>query len=159
MTLLLVRHAEADPRSSWKGPDVLRPLSAKGRRQAMGLVQVLGDQFALARLVTSPSLRCIETLSPMAATLEMTLEVATALAEGVDATSAVELARAGATLPSSTGALVLCSHGDLIPALLDALRAADEVDLGHSPKCQKGSTWIFEGKRGRFTTATYIPPP
>lgn len=159
MTLLLVRHAEADPRSSWKGPDGLRPLSAKGRRQASGLVQVLGDQFVLGRLVSSPSLRCIETLSPMAATLGMTLEVSASLAEGTDAGAAVDLAREGATLPGSAGALVLCSHGDLIPAILDALHAADEVDLGGSPKCQKGSTWVFEGKRGRFTTATYIPPP
>ena len=159
MTLLIVRHAEADARSSWEGPDVLRPLSARGRRQASGLVQVLGDQFAMGRLVSSPSLRCIETLSPLAATLCLDLEVSGALAEGVDPAPAIELARSGADLPSSEGTLVLCSHGDLIPEILDALRAADEVDLGPHPRCQKGSTWVLEGKRGKFTTATYIPPP
>ncbi len=159
MTLLIVRHAEADPRSSWKGPDALRPLSAKGRRQASGLVQVLGDQFAVGRLVSSPSLRCIETLSPLASTLCVTLEVTEALGAGIDPGPAVELARKGATLPSSAGALVLCSHGDLIPAILDSLQADDGVDLGSQPRCQKGSTWVLEGKRGRFTAATYIPPP
>ena len=159
MTLLLVRHAEAVPRSSWKGADALRPLSAKGRRQASGLVQVLGDQFAIGRLASSPSLRCIETLSPLASMLSITLEVTDVLAEGVDPEPAVELARKGATLPSSAGALVLCSHGDLIPAILDALHAQDGVDLGRQPRTQKGSTWVFEGKRGKFTTATYIPPP
>jgi 8-oxo-dGTP diphosphatase len=159
VTLLLVRHAEAESRSSWGGPDVLRPLTAKGRRQASGLVHVLGDQFAVGRLVSSPSLRCIETLSPLAATLGLTLEVSEPLAEGVDPEPAVELARSGATLPSSAGALVLCSHGDLIPAILDALHADDGVDLGHQPRCQKGSTWVLEGKRGRFSSATYVPPP
>ncbi len=159
MTLLLVRHAEAESRSSWDDPDVLRPLSAKGRRQASGLVHVLGDQFAVGRLVTSPSLRCIETLSPLAATLVLTLEVSGSLSEGVDPEPAVELARSGATLPSSAGTLVLCSHGDLIPAVLDALHTDDGVDLGSQSRCQKGSTWVLEGKRGRFTTATYIPPP
>ncbi len=159
MTLLLVRHAEADPRSSWVGPDVLRPLAAKGRRQASRLVQVLGDRIAIRRMVSSPSLRCIETLSPLAATLCLSVEVTEALAEGVDPAPAVELARTGATLPSSAGALVLCSHGDLIPGVLDALEADDGVDLGRQPRCQKGSTWVFEGKRGGFTSATYIPPP
>lgn len=159
MTLLIVRHVEADPRSSWSGPDVLRPLSTKGRRQASGLVHVLGDQFPMARLVTSPSLRCIETLSPLAATLALGIEVSEALAEGVDPAAAIDLARTGADIPTSDGALVLCSHGDLIPEILDALRSADEVDLGPNPRCQKGSTWVLEGKRGKFTTATYIPPP
>jgi 8-oxo-dGTP diphosphatase len=159
VTLLLVRHAEAESRSSWDGPDVLRPLSAKGRRQAGGLVHVLGDQFAVGRLVTSPSLRCIETLSPLAATLCLTLEVAGVLAEGSEAQAAVELARSGATLPGSEGALVLCSHGDLIPPVLEVLSSEDGIDLGRQPRYQKGSTWVFEGKRGRFTTGAYIPPP
>ncbi|MEO5679261.1 MAG: histidine phosphatase family protein, partial [Acidimicrobiales bacterium] len=82
MTLLLVRHAEAEPRSGWDGPDVLRPLSVKGRRQAGSLVQLLGDRVPVGRLVASPSLRCLETLSPLAATLGLTLEVSPALAEG-----------------------------------------------------------------------------
>jgi 8-oxo-dGTP diphosphatase len=159
VTLLLVRHAEAESRSGWDGPDLLRPLSHKGRRQAGGLVQVLGDRFALGRLASSPSLRCIETLSPLAATLGLGLDVVASLAEGSDPAGSVELARSGATLPGSEGALALCSHGDLIPAILDALSADDGVDLGPQPRCQKGSTWVLEGKRGRFTTATYIPPP
>ncbi len=159
MTLLLVRHAEAESRSSWDAPDALRPLSSRGRRQATGLVQLLGDRHPVGRLVSSPSLRCIETLSPLAAVLGLTLEVSPALAEGSEPEAAVELARAGATLPGDEAALVLCSHGDLIPDLLDVLQASDDLDLGRSPRCQKGSTWAFEGKRGRFTTATYLPPP
>jgi len=159
VTLLLVRHAEAESRSSWEPPDVLRPLSGKGRRQAGGMVHVLGDQFAIGRLVSSPSLRCLETLSPLAATLSLGLEVSEALAEGTDPEAAVELARRGATLPGADGALVLCSHGDVIPAVLDALSAADDIDLGRQPRCQKGSTWVFEGKRGCFSSAAYIPPP
>jgi len=158
MTLLLVRHAEANPRSGFDGPDVLRPLSAKGRRQATGLVHVLGDQFVVGRLVSSPSLRCIETLSPLAATLGLTLEVSESLAEGVDPEPAVQRARSGATLPSSSGAVVLCSHGDMIPAILEALAVDDGIDLGPQTRCQKGSTWVLEGKRGRFSSATYVPP-
>ena len=159
MTLLLVRHAEAQPRGDWSGPDELRPLSPKGRRQATGLVHVLGDRFPIGRLVSSPSLRCIETLSPLAAILGVTLEVSGALAEGIDPDDAVQLARTAATPPGADDALVLCTHGDLIPKVLEVLEEADGVELGRSPRCQKGSTWVFEGKRGAFTTATYLPPP
>ncbi len=159
MTLLLVRHAEALARSSWSEPDELRPLSPKGRRQASGLVHVLGDRFPVGRLVSSPSLRCIETLSPLAATLGLSLEVSATLAEGRDPDEAVELARFGATLPGAEEALVLCTHGDLIPKVLEVLDSSDGLGLGRSPRCQKGSTWVFEGKEGRFATATYVPPP
>jgi len=159
MTLLLVRHAEAESRSGWNAPDVLRPLSSRGRRQASGLVHLLGDRFPIGRLVSSPSLRCIETLSPLAAVLGLTLEVSSALAEGSEAEAAVKMARAGATLPWTEAALVLCSHGDLIPDLLEVIQASDDLDLGRCPRCQKGSTWAFEGKRRHFTTATYLPPP
>lgn len=159
MTLLLVRHAEAEPRSGWGGPDVLRPLSSRGRRQAGGLVHVLGDRFSIGRLVTSPSLRCIETLSPLAATFGVGLELSTDLGEGHDPDAAIGQARSTATSPGTEGALVLCSHGDLIPKVLDVLQGSDGLDLGRSPRCQKGSTWVFESRLGRFTSATYISPP
>jgi len=159
VTLLLVRHVEAEARSGWAGPDTLRPPSPKGRRQASALVQVLGDRFVLSRLLSSPSLRCIETLSPMAAVLGLSIEVAESFAEGSRPEAATELARLGATSPGGAGAVVLCSHGDTIPAILHVLQAADGLDLGHQPRCQKASTWVLEGKRGRFTTATYVPPP
>ena len=156
MTLLLVRHAEAESRTGWSAPDVLRPLSNRGRRQAAGLVHLLGDQVAIARLVSSPSLRCIETLAPLAAVLGCSLEISPALAEGAEPEDAVELSR---TAAHAGPALVLCSHGDLIPKLLELLHASDGVDLGRSPRCQKGSTWRFEGDHGRFVTAAYLPPP
>lgn len=159
MTLLLVRHAEAESQSGWHAPDVLRPLSSRGRRQASGLVHLLGDRFPVGRLVTSPSLRCIETLSPLAAVLGLTLEVSSALAEGSDPEGAVEIGRLGATPPGAEPALVLCTHGDLILKLFEVLQSSDELELGRSPRCQKGSTWAFEGKRGRFTSAAYLPPP
>jgi len=156
VTLLLVRHAEAESRSGWSAPDVLRPLSPRGRRQAAGLVHLLGDRVAIGRLVSSPSLRCIETLAPLAAVLGCSLEIADALAEGAEPEAALELGR---TAAGSGSALVLCSHGDLIPKLLEALQTSDDVDLGRSPRCQKGSTWRFQGDHGRSVTATYLPPP
>ena len=36
-SVVLVRHAKAGARESWDGPDELRPLDAKGRKQAAAL--------------------------------------------------------------------------------------------------------------------------
>ena len=56
---------------------------------------------------------------------------------------------------------VLVSHGDIIPAVLDALVREDALDLGPAPRCQKASVWILEPDYSgtRFATATYVSPP
>ena len=54
--LLVVRHADAGDKGSWEGPDLLRPLSPAGRRQAEGLVVRLED-FPVERILSSPTLR------------------------------------------------------------------------------------------------------
>ena len=57
-----------------------------------------------------------------------------------------------------TGAL-LCSHGDIIPAVLESL-AAGGIDLGPEPRCPKGCTWVLESEHGGdITRVSYLPPP
>src|SRR5512132_704612 len=63
--LLVVRHADAGDKRSWKGPDMLRPLSPIGRRQAKGLVVRLED-YPIERILCSPTLRCQQTMEPLA---------------------------------------------------------------------------------------------
>jgi broad specificity phosphatase PhoE len=54
--------------------------------------------------------------------------------------------------------VVVCSHGDVIPILLDLL-----VEAGMRPErnlvWQKASTWIVDRADGRWGTARYLPPP
>jgi hypothetical protein len=80
--LLVVRHAEAGPKGSWDGPDVLRPLSPVGRLQAQGLVVRLED-YPVERILCSPSLRCRQTVQPLARDRLLGIEEVAAL--GVDA--------------------------------------------------------------------------
>ena len=68
-TLLVVRHAKAVSRKSFKGrPDTARPLSGRGERQADQLVQLLGA-YGVRELVSSSSVRCVDTLVPYATTV------------------------------------------------------------------------------------------
>jgi hypothetical protein len=57
----LVRHAHAGPKARWQGPDLVRPLSAQGRKEALGLIERLSS-FPLGRVLSSPAVRCRQTV-------------------------------------------------------------------------------------------------
>lgn len=154
MVLFLVRHAHAGSRSEANLPDdTVRPLTTEGRHQAAALVGVLGELGARA-VYSSTYKRCIETAAPLAAHLGVELVVTKDLAEG-SPDAAIKLVRQRA---EDYAAFV--SHGDIIPAILEHLAEVDGLDLGPSPRCQKGSIWMLETdeRSGRFVKATYIAP-
>jgi phosphohistidine phosphatase SixA len=153
MSLLVVRHARAGSRKRWDGPDEKRPLSGRGRRQARALVKVLAP-FAPTRILSSPYVRCVETVEPLSEKLGVPVEPSDALAEDAATEGLVALAR---SLVVSTS--VLCTHGDEILALLDALVREDGLELPKAVECPKGSTWVLHARKGRYATAEYLPPP
>jgi 8-oxo-dGTP diphosphatase len=53
---------------------------------------------------------------------------------------------------------VLCSHGDVIPAVINRMMWAG-LTLESRFYCSKGSIWEVDLEGGRFTTARYVPPP
>jgi Histidine phosphatase superfamily (branch 1) len=63
--LIVVRHGDAGDKASWKGPDLLRPLSATGHSQAEGLVLRLAD-YPVERILCSRTVRCHQTVEPLA---------------------------------------------------------------------------------------------
>ncbi|WP_009473157.1 histidine phosphatase family protein [Rhodococcus sp. JVH1] len=64
--VVLLRHAHAIGKQSWRGSDAHRPLSALGQEQAAGLVDTLTG-VELRVLYCSPTTRCLDTLAPLAA--------------------------------------------------------------------------------------------
>lgn len=150
--LYVVRHADAGQRSEWKGPDATRPLSGRGERQADGLRDLLADAGA-TRLLASPFRRCVQTLEPLAEHLGLGVEADERLAEGTGALGALDLAAELADHPA-----VLCSHGDVIPDLLDAL-LRDGIKLRDELRWQKASTWVLTRDGDRFSKGRYLPPP
>src|SRR5262245_38863773 len=124
VTVSLVRHAKAGSRHAWHGKDRLRPLSQAGRAQATGLVDAFDGQ-ALDRLLSSPYLRCVETLEPLALSRGLAIETDEALAEGAPVQDALRLIRETAR----GGNAALCTHGDVLTAMLRRL-GEDGVSLG-----------------------------
>src|SRR4051794_38247034 len=109
MAVFLVRHAEAHSRSTWDDDDRLRPLTKKGHRQAHGIADALRHKH-IHRLVSSPALRCVDTLAPLAKRLKLDVEEDEALMEGAPTKLAYGLLLEAA---QAKGSVALCTHGDL----------------------------------------------
>jgi phosphohistidine phosphatase SixA len=150
--LYLIRHAKAESRSGWWHEDVLRPLSPAGHGEAMGLVERL-DGVPLARVISSPALRCRQTVEPLAARFGLTVEIEPRLGEGSAMNDALALIGSLGNRP-----VVLCSHGDLIPGLVGKL-APGALELEGGAGVPKGSAWVFQGNYGETLRVAYIPPP
>jgi 8-oxo-dGTP diphosphatase len=152
MHVYLVRHAKAGSRSDWDGPDDLRPLSKKGQRQAGALVDVLSTA-PVKRIISSPSVRCVQTVEPLAEKLGLEVEADDVLAEGSRLEDVLPF------LEEAEEGTVICSHGDVIPMVLDSLVQTGRISLPTDYAYAKGSVWEIEGNDGATMDARYIPPP
>lgn len=114
--LLLIRHARAGHRKTWIGDDRLRPLDDEGSAQAAALAPSL-ERFAIERVLTSPYVRCVQTVEPLAAARRLPLEYRDELGDDADPDAARRLIR---ELAAEETPAALCAHGDLIRELLGA---------------------------------------
>jgi 8-oxo-dGTP diphosphatase len=151
-TVWVVRHAKAGSRQAWRGEDARRPLSKPGRRQADALVELL-TSASFDRVVSSPFVRCYETVGPLASRAELEVALDERLAEGAGPYGALALVR-----ETAQNGGVLCSHGDVIPELLARLERSG-IDLGDDLRCEKGSVWALELDGEQVVSALYLPPP
>ncbi len=93
-------------------------------------------------------------MQPLAEAAGLRVEVDGRLAEGTDVT-AMALLRA-----PEAAAIALCTHGDVVPRLLDRLADEDGLTLPPAPRWEKGSVWVLTGASPeRYAGARYLPPP
>jgi len=151
LKVYLVRHAKAEKRSGWDGPLPLRPLTPVGLEQARALAVELASDH-IARVVVSPHLRCRQTAEPLAQLWGATMSVDQRLAEGEPGTKA-----AGVLDELDDRPTLLCSHGDVIAALMSELEERG-AEIETPFRCEKASVWIVE-RVGDRLRARYRPAP
>jgi 8-oxo-(d)GTP phosphatase len=122
--LLLLRHASAGDRETWSGDDRKRPLDERGRRQSGGLIELL-EPFAIDAIFTSPYVRCVETVTPLARARGLSVEQREELGEELQSSAGAELVQA-----LRERDVVVCGHGGLEAVLEDA------------PKWKKGAVFV-----------------
>ena len=123
-TLIVLRHAKAKPRDGWKGDDLDRPLNDTGRAQAAELTPILAA-YGVRRVVSSPAVRCTQTVEPFAHDLSTFLEIDDRLSED---TRFSQVNRSVSAMLDRKKPMVVCTHRPTLPWVFEAL-GIDAVDL------------------------------
>ena len=139
LSLELVPHCTSVTRDGWTSDHDLRPLAELGRRQAAALVAAIGTE--VDGIFSSPTVRCRQTVEPLAAALGLPVQDLAGLYEAADfgepaagteglsdlmvraiggAWAAGRMLGAVAVMMDACpgGRTVAASHGDVIPVLL-----------------------------------------
>ena len=137
--LVVIRHGQARSRKAWRRDDRLRPLLVKGAAQARAAVPVL-DAFGVSHIVTSSSVRCVETVRPYAEHSGWDLACTDGLSEE-DATDQTVHDVVDDLLHSGEDA-VLCTHRPVLPAVYDSIGISHEAHA-------TGEIVVVHHRRGR----------
>lgn len=160
-TLLLVRHAKAGSRESWTGDDDLRPLSESGVRQSEALRGQL-PLFGPDRILSAPLLRCVQTVRPLAADLDVPIEHEPTLSEEDYWRDPARAMARVLSVVADGGTPLMCSQGGVIPDLVGAMAQRDGMPLTRV-RSKKGSIWLLsfspddDGTGPRLRAAHYLP--
>ena len=149
--VILVRHAHAGQKAQWHEHDSLRPLTALGRAQATGLIASLAADD-LSQAWSSPTVRCRQTLAPLAVDRGLSIEDHPLLAKGAPTEDLLEWMLAHAAAP-----WVLCTHGEVFNALLLTAHAAGVV-TAPALVTEKGAAWRVTRHPNGRTEMEYLPP-
>jgi broad specificity phosphatase PhoE len=89
-------------------------------------------------VVSSPYVRCVQTVRPLALDRGLTLVTDEALAEGATLSQVLALLDRSAGTPA-----VFCSHGDVIPMVVEHMRH-EGAELASGGDWKKGSIWTLD---------------
>jgi 8-oxo-dGTP diphosphatase len=169
--LIVLRHAEAAPKSATDPGDLGRPLDARGVAQARLLTSVLAC-YGRCRVVSSAAERCLATVRPYAEAVGAPVEAELAFTEPADApwrawpapegvarelagseVAGCEAVRNRATwrmtgLATSGVPALVCAHRENLPWLIEAAFGAFGVPPPDGPPLAKGSFWVLQSAGG-----------
>lgn len=120
---LIVRHSKAVSRSDFTGEDdQQRPLNDEGRQRSLDIIPLL-RAYDVQRVGSSPSVRCVDTLTPYAQSLGRPVKVHASLSEEDHVLDPVAAAEITHRQLSKKRPRALCGHGPVLPAMLHVLSA------------------------------------
>ena len=155
--LVLLRHAKAVKREDWDGDDGDRPLANVGQIQAKRLLSTYLP-FAIEVIHSSDAMRCIETIEPMARSLNMHPIFSTELSEyrfAKDKEAALDYAQ---DLMNRGQGAIICSHNPILPKLLKKLigkKSFKELGLDLKP----AEAWVLHHRDGEIIAVDWVSAP
>ena len=121
--IVALRHAKALAREEWEGKDTARPLTARGKKQARAIVGPL-RAFGVRRIVSSPAVRCVKTVAPLAEALGRKIDTERLISQDAWEDGKSDARTIIGERVRSRKPAVLCSHGPVLPDILSELALA-----------------------------------
>jgi 8-oxo-dGTP pyrophosphatase MutT (NUDIX family)/phosphohistidine phosphatase SixA len=118
--LIIVRHAKAKPRSSWTRAEGDRPLAATGLRQAQAVSRLLAAWLP-DRVVSSPWVRCVQTVRPYVKTRSVKFKTVDAITERSAKRKPGKARNAVEAQFDKGKPVVLCTHRPVLPVVFEVL--------------------------------------
>ncbi len=118
--VIIVRHAKAKPRSSWSLAEGDRPLAATGRRQSVAVSRLL-QAWNPERVISSPWVRCVQTISPYVNQRSAKLKLVDALTERDAARKPGRTRAAVERVFDKRRPVAICTHRPVLPLVFAVL--------------------------------------
>jgi phosphohistidine phosphatase SixA/ADP-ribose pyrophosphatase YjhB (NUDIX family) len=139
--LIMLRHAKALERAEWQGEDEDRPLQLIGQLQAKRMLS-LYQVFGLDEIYTSDAVRCLDTVSQMAKSLQLNPTITNAVSEYTykrNKDKAIDYAK---ELIKKNRQIILCSHNPVLPRMMEKLTKKIDFDYPNN-KLLPGEAWVL----------------
>ncbi|WP_433466011.1 NUDIX hydrolase [Spirillospora sp. CA-128828] len=134
--LVILRHATAGEKQTWRDADELRPLDDPGRAEAADLA-VLLHSYGPMRVVSSATARCLETVLPYARLVRASARTEALFTVGdTDPEPALEKLLSMVGVPT-----VVCTHGEVVSELITGLCRELGEKVPDDPSLRKGEFW------------------
>jgi 8-oxo-(d)GTP phosphatase len=128
--IIALRHGKATPAENWDGPDSTRPLLQRGIDQSLSVALGIAA-YRPAKLISSPAVRCMQTIAPTARVTGLPVTEKVEISQDAYRSDAAAVTKVIAKRLRKGRTTVLCSHGPVLPQLIDAVvRATGTPDSG-----------------------------
>lgn len=155
--LVLLRHAKALRRLEWEGDDGDRPLDPYGQRQAKRLLPNFFP-YHIAEIHSSDAMRCLETVEPLARSLELNIVISEELGEYRHARDSKASLTYVQEVMDEGVAAIICSHNPILPNLMRKLigkKNFKDLEWNLNP----GEAWVLHHRDGEVIAIDWMAGP
>jgi 8-oxo-dGTP diphosphatase len=155
--LVLLRHAKAIERTDWAGEDTDRPLSSVGERQAKRLLTVL-QPYGIEEIHSSSAVRCYETITPLARSLNIDFFFTDSLSEDVHRKDKSRPVKYIERLLVNNFPILICSHNPVLPNVVSGFVEKFGVEIDET-KLEPGDSWVVHHIEREVVAIEFLPAP
>lgn len=128
--LVILRHAKARSRATWKDGEASRPLLTEGNAQAEALPKLL-KAFGAKLVFSSPWTRCLSTIAPYAQRTKVKVKTQPEFTEAANDKKPMQTKAALEAIVSLGKPAVICTHRPVLPTMIETLekRTSDAIKI------------------------------